>query len=685
MMEMAAIDNRLTVLEEWIERAAESLIKYFRPDHGVFWRDNLAMEEESREMEKKRDSSTGTDYKLSPTSTARSFFALFEYSRFQYEQQLQPDLVRTTNILYAVADKYFSQIPTNIGLFTKSKTNGTNPFTDSHILTALCCITPLGRLLGKSKKISINGLDSTCSTLANNIREDIKQDAGAKPSKEDETHDFLTSHAIRGLDLYGDAHPEEKISIELEMKIQQRVKQQVLSQLAFNFADVNSKFDAAELVFSIELLNRFRTEDTDQLTRRALLSIAAAQKDGAWPTGRLVSYQKETVFHIASFEIALTLCNMLLTRIAHDDQETCEILIQILDRSFSLVKSSFDIGKKFQGWCNDHARKKDLFESWTTAIVLNFLIHYHDANLQLRQNLTIRKYHPVKSPTRRISFHDMIPVLRNPDWIKDFTAATDPTDENELSNAIQARLLDPIKNDFVHRPRESSSLILYGKPGTGKTSLVKSLAKALKWPMITISPPNFLRHGFEGFEATAAAVFDDLMHLRRAIVLFDECEDFFRKRSKDQKIESRTLGAFITSGMLPRLQDLRDNNWVIFVLATNSVLKDLDPAVIRPGRFDFSFEVPFPGSEAAIRFAKQYIQRLNLEESSQTQWTAKAEKVLSEYYKTKRRPDISFAILKSFVKEVTKRPSKTSIKALLDVLAQLKKGPQSLIGPQESV
>src|SRR5260370_42119893 len=98
----------------------------------------------------------------------------------------------------------------------------------------------------------------------------------------------MTVHVIRGLDVYGDAHPEEKISIELEMKIQQRVKQQVLSQLAFNFADVNSKFDAAELVFSIELLNRFRTEDAYQLTRRALLSIAPAQKDRSWTTGRSV-------------------------------------------------------------------------------------------------------------------------------------------------------------------------------------------------------------------------------------------------------------------------------------------------------------------------------------------------------------------------------------------------------------
>jgi SpoVK/Ycf46/Vps4 family AAA+-type ATPase len=54
--------------------------------------------------------------------------------------------------------------------------------------------------------------------------------------------------------------------------------------------------------------------------------------------------------------------------------------------------------------------------------------------------------------------------------------------------------------------------------------------------------------------------------------------------------------------MLPRLQNLRDRRWVLFAIATNSGLGDLDPAAIRPGRFDFALELPHPGMEASRRY-----------------------------------------------------------------------------------
>jgi SpoVK/Ycf46/Vps4 family AAA+-type ATPase len=100
-------------------------------------------------------------------------------------------------------------------------------------------------------------------------------------------------------------------------------------------------------------------------------------------------------------------------------------------------------------------------------------------------------------------------------------------------------------------------------------------------------------------------VFADLMRLRRAVVFFDECEDFFKKRD-DQELStplgSRTLGAFITAGMLPRLQALRNGGWIVFVLATNVSLSQLDPAVIRPGRFDFQVDMRNPALSAQLRY-----------------------------------------------------------------------------------
>lgn len=80
----------------------------------------------------------------------------------------------------------------------------------------------------------------------------------------------------------------------------------------------------------------------------------------------------------------------------------------------------------------------------------------------------------------------------------------------------------------------------------------------------------------------------------------DECEELLRRRSAIGTPESRTQGAFITSGMLPRLQELRRGNWSVFAIATNSDLDELDPAVVRRGRLDRKFAVEHPDINVQI-------------------------------------------------------------------------------------
>jgi transitional endoplasmic reticulum ATPase len=154
-----------------------------------------------------------------------------------------------------------------------------------------------------------------------------------------------------------------------------------------------------------------------------------------------------------------------------------------------------------------------------------------------------------------------------------------------------------------------------GASSTGKTTFVENVAEALGWPLVTLSPPNFLsRGGLDGFEAAADEIFRDLTRLRRAVVFFDECEDFFKRRRPkakpragrngdlEERPESRTIGAFITAGMLPRLQQLHRRKWVLFFVATNSTIDALDAAVVRPGRFDFQQDVRHPELGAQLAY-----------------------------------------------------------------------------------
>jgi AAA+ superfamily predicted ATPase len=284
-----------------------------------------------------------------------------------------------------------------------------------------------------------------------------------------------------------------------------------------------------------------------------------------------------------------------------------------LASSFELIKSHYISLEKADGWVNDHTRKKGIVESWATAIVLTFLIHYHDA-LQLKlQHDILSKYQPIVdvryAPNigNQYAWPDLIPVLRSNSIIDSrvIEELSDPSDNERIKRGIETELLRPIEQSWIHRPK-NSSLILYGPPGTRKTSLAIGMGRSIRWPIIILSPPLFLRKaGLEGFEASADEIFSDLARLRRIVVLFDECEEFFKKRVENDQPGSRTSGAFITAGMLPRLQMLREKRWLIFILGTNSALTDLDEAVRRQGRFDLAAEIHHPVLSAQLKYVER--------------------------------------------------------------------------------
>lgn len=686
-MDRDEIDARIELLKRWIHTASRALATFYRPDKGVFWRDNAWAKNE--ETSSATDGSAEPKYKLSPTSTARSFFAICEYIRFISEEELDPlqsdfrnDFNNSINILNGVASKFLTRLKNERNVVIRSQTNDINAFTNSHVVLAVSVLPQFSAFFKDA--VDVAGIITSTETIATELVKILEGESkGVKPtsSEFDVVHDFLTLHSVRALD----AFRKVRLARNTELSLHLQVKQRLLRLLAYDFSHVNSKFDAGELAFSTELLNRFQAENVDQLTARSLRSIADAQKGGVWPSGTIVSYGTKGSLYVSSFEIALTLAQTLTRKLVNGDFADCDTLGQVLDSSFEFVRNSYSRREPHDGWANDHARGRGLLESWTTSIVLEFLIQYLRASLYIRQHRILQRYEVKRfiSPEEREwhhSFPDLAGNLRLDSWISPLDAPTDPTARKELTEGLEEAFIQPIRSDLVHRPRRTASIILYGSPGTGKSSLVKSVAKALGWPLVTISPPDFLVKGIEGFEATAAGIFADLLILRRCLVLFDECEDLFRYRPQTPTIESRTAGAFITAGMLPRLQALREGSWIIFVLATNSRLDELDRAVIRPGRFDFAYEVPFPSLEASVRFVRMLLTKQFSKELLEKH-VGRAQEALQKYFESEQHTDsegLSFALLKSFVHSLTESTTMTK-DALVDELERLKSGPRSLL------
>ena len=105
------------------------------------------------------------------------------------------------------------------------------------------------------------------------------------------------------------------------------------------------------------------------------------------------------------------------------------------------------------------------------------------------------------------------------------------------------------------------SAILFGPPGTSKTTLARAVADAIGWDFVEIHASAFLAEGIDQIPAVAEKIFVRLQELQKTVILFDEIEELLRERTNP---ESDPFGRFLTTLMLPKLAALWKQRRVLF-------------------------------------------------------------------------------------------------------------------------
>jgi transitional endoplasmic reticulum ATPase len=137
--------------------------------------------------------------------------------------------------------------------------------------------------------------------------------------------------------------------------------------------------------------------------------------------------------------------------------------------------------------------------------------------------------------------------------------------------------------------RPIKGVLFTGDPGTGKTFLARIIAQEAGAAFYAISGPEIVSKWVGDSEDVLRTVFDAAKAQERAIVFFDEVDSVAAKRGEDSHESSKRLVA-----QLLTLMDGFDAHDNVVVIAATNRPDDIEPALRRPGRFDWEIEFPAP-------------------------------------------------------------------------------------------
>ena len=181
--------------------------------------------------------------------------------------------------------------------------------------------------------------------------------------------------------------------------------------------------------------------------------------------------------------------------------------------------------------------------------------------------------------------------------------------KNRLLRAVEWPLKYPDVYDQagIRPPR---GLLLAGPPGTGKTLLAKAIATESNVNFISVKGPALISKYVGESEKGVREVFSKARQAAPCIMFFDEIDSLIPTRgagSSDSHVAERVLSQFLAE--LDGIEELRG----VLVLGATNRLDMLDPAVLRPGRFDEIVELGMPDETARAEILRIHLDGKPLE------------------------------------------------------------------------
>ncbi|MCX6525620.1 MAG: bifunctional GNAT family N-acetyltransferase/ATP-binding protein [Actinobacteria bacterium] len=171
---------------------------------------------------------------------------------------------------------------------------------------------------------------------------------------------------------------------------------------------------------------------------------------------------------------------------------------------------------------------------------------------------------------------------------------------------IESRIVGPLADPITARNvglLAPATVMLFGPPGTGKTTFARGIAGLLGWPFVELLPSK-LASAAAGLASELRRAFTELAALEHVVVFIDEFDEIASRRQSRPEMQS------VVNELLKAIPPFRSQTGRLLICATNFI-DTIDPAVIRPGRFDLIVPIGPPDQIARNALWSAAIDRLD--------------------------------------------------------------------------
>lgn len=172
---------------------------------------------------------------------------------------------------------------------------------------------------------------------------------------------------------------------------------------------------------------------------------------------------------------------------------------------------------------------------------------------------------------------------------------------------VNKRIILPLTAESLarkHGVTPPKTIMFFGPPGTGKTHFGCAIAGILKWWYVEINPSTLMAGGADRVGANLKEIMEKARRLDEAVIFIDELEELAGRREQASRIDKSITNEFLKQVPLLKKQDAK----LLLVCATDHI-RELDAALMRPGRFDCLIPVGDLDREGRFTVFEHYLSK----------------------------------------------------------------------------